>query len=106
MLGYADDAIICTLALRSTVRCTGLDAVRAHWPGTDDGFVALCRLAGLPSGNHLADADDDVLSGLTLRRPALPAPDLARSGHTFACHYRISTLASSLSLMSSSQQPR
>jgi hypothetical protein len=24
-------------------------AVRAHWPGTDDGFAALCRIAGLPS---------------------------------------------------------
>jgi uncharacterized membrane protein YkvA (DUF1232 family) len=47
VLGYADDAIIVALALRSTVRRAGLDAVRAHWPGTDDGFTALCRLAGL-----------------------------------------------------------
>jgi uncharacterized membrane protein YkvA (DUF1232 family) len=46
-LGYADDAIIVTLVLRSTVRRAGLDAVRAHWPGTEDGFAALCRLAGL-----------------------------------------------------------
>jgi hypothetical protein len=29
------------------VRRAGLDAVGAHWPGTDDGFAALCRLAGL-----------------------------------------------------------
>ena|SRR5690349_8662867 len=47
VLGYADDAIIVTFVLRSTVRRAGLDAVRARWPGTDDGFAALCRLTGL-----------------------------------------------------------
>jgi uncharacterized membrane protein YkvA (DUF1232 family) len=47
VLGYADDAIVVTLVLRGTVRRAGLDAVRAHWPGTDDGFAALCRLCGL-----------------------------------------------------------
>jgi uncharacterized membrane protein YkvA (DUF1232 family) len=47
ILGYADDAIIVTLVLRSTVRRAGLDAIRARWPGTDDGFAALCRLTGL-----------------------------------------------------------
>jgi uncharacterized membrane protein YkvA (DUF1232 family) len=48
VLGYADDAIIVTVVLRSTVRRAGLDAVRRHWPGTDDGFTALRRLTGLP----------------------------------------------------------
>jgi uncharacterized membrane protein YkvA (DUF1232 family) len=47
VLGYADDAIIAVVVLRSTVRRAGLDAVRAHWPGTDDGFATVCRLAGL-----------------------------------------------------------
>ncbi len=47
VLGYADDAIIVTAVLRSTVRRAGLEAVRAHWPGTDDGFAAMCRLTGL-----------------------------------------------------------
>jgi uncharacterized membrane protein YkvA (DUF1232 family) len=47
VLGYADDAIIVTAVLRSVVRRAGLDAVRVHWPGTDDGFVAVTRLAGL-----------------------------------------------------------
>jgi uncharacterized membrane protein YkvA (DUF1232 family) len=59
VLGYADDAIIVTLALRSTVRSAGLDTVRAHWPGSDDGFAALCRLTGLPGGSPTADAGDD-----------------------------------------------
>jgi uncharacterized membrane protein YkvA (DUF1232 family) len=47
VLGYADDAIIVTAVLRGVVRRAGIDAVRAQWPGTDDGFAALCRLTGL-----------------------------------------------------------
>lgn len=47
VLGYADDAIIVTAVLRSVVRTAGLDAVRAHWPGTDDGFTAIAQLTGL-----------------------------------------------------------
>ena len=47
VLGYADDAIIVTAILRTVVRRAGLPAVRAHWPGTDDGFAALARLTGL-----------------------------------------------------------
>lgn len=47
VLGYADDAIIVTAVLRGVVRRAGIDAVRAHWPGTDDGFAAVARLAGL-----------------------------------------------------------
>jgi len=35
------------LALRSVVRRVGVEPLRAHWPGTDDGFDTLCRLAGL-----------------------------------------------------------
>src|SRR5690349_52228 len=50
VLGYADDAIIVTAVLRSVVRRAGLDAVRRHWPGTDDGFAALSRLTGLRAG--------------------------------------------------------
>ena len=47
VLGYADDAILVTIVLRSVVRRAGLDAVRAHWPGTDDGFAAVVRITGL-----------------------------------------------------------
>ena len=47
VLGYADDAIIVTAVLRSVVRRAGLDAVRALWPGTEDGFAAVARLTGL-----------------------------------------------------------
>ena len=48
VLGYTDDAIVVVLALRSVVRRVGVEPLRAHWPGTEDGFTALCRLARLP----------------------------------------------------------
>ncbi|QGK68957.1 DUF1232 domain-containing protein [Allosaccharopolyspora coralli] len=48
VLGCADDAIVVAVVLRSVVRRAGLDAVRAHWPGTEDGFAAVCRITGLP----------------------------------------------------------
>jgi len=47
VLGFADDAIIVTAVLRGVVRRAGLDAVRAHWPGTDEGFATVVRLTGL-----------------------------------------------------------
>ncbi|HEY6746865.1 MAG TPA: DUF1232 domain-containing protein [Mycobacteriales bacterium] len=47
VLGYADDAIVVTAVLRTVVRRAGIGAVRAHWPGTEDGFAALSRLTGL-----------------------------------------------------------
>jgi uncharacterized membrane protein YkvA (DUF1232 family) len=49
VLGYADDAIIVSAVLRSVARRTGRDALRAYWPGSEDGFAALCRLTGLPT---------------------------------------------------------
>jgi uncharacterized membrane protein YkvA (DUF1232 family) len=49
VLGYADDAIIVVAVLRSVVRRVGIDQVRAQWTGTDDGFNALSRAAGLAS---------------------------------------------------------
>jgi uncharacterized membrane protein YkvA (DUF1232 family) len=47
VLGYADDAILVALVLRSVVRRAGLDRVRRHWPGSDDGLAAVQRLTGL-----------------------------------------------------------
>jgi uncharacterized membrane protein YkvA (DUF1232 family) len=48
VLGYADDAVVVALALRSVTRHAGADAVERHWPGTPDGLAAIRRLAGLP----------------------------------------------------------
>lgn len=38
VLGYADDAIIVALALRSVTRTAGPDAVQRHWPGSPVGL--------------------------------------------------------------------
>jgi uncharacterized membrane protein YkvA (DUF1232 family) len=50
LLGYADDAILVSLVLRSVVRRAGAPLVRHQWPGTDDGLAALARLTGMQLG--------------------------------------------------------
>ena len=47
VLGYADDAIVVALVLRGVVKRAGIDAVRRHWHGTEEGFDAVARLARL-----------------------------------------------------------
>ena len=49
VVGYADDAIITSLVLRRLIRSAGTERIRAHWPGTADGFDRLCRLLRIPS---------------------------------------------------------
>jgi len=49
VIGFADDALVTSLVLRSVVRRAGPDAVRAHWPGTADGLDALARLCRVPA---------------------------------------------------------
>jgi uncharacterized membrane protein YkvA (DUF1232 family) len=48
VVGYADDAVIVAAVLRSVTRRAGADTIRRHWVGTDEGLVALSRIAGLP----------------------------------------------------------
>lgn len=47
VIGYADDAIVVALALRSVVRAAGPAALDRHWPGTPEGLRAVRRLSGL-----------------------------------------------------------
>jgi uncharacterized membrane protein YkvA (DUF1232 family) len=47
VLGYADDAIIVALVLRSATRAAGSDSLDKHWPGTPEGLSALKRLCRL-----------------------------------------------------------
>jgi uncharacterized membrane protein YkvA (DUF1232 family) len=49
VIGYADDAIVVSLVLRSVVRRAGAPAIHRHWRGTDAGLLAVGRLAGLPA---------------------------------------------------------
>jgi uncharacterized membrane protein YkvA (DUF1232 family) len=50
VLGYADDAIIVALVLRSVARRAGTDALRRHWPGTPEGLEAVVRFVGFSTG--------------------------------------------------------
>ena len=49
VLGYADDAIVVAVALRSVTRHAGPAALDRHWPGTPAGLATLRRLARLPT---------------------------------------------------------
>src|SRR4051794_18394596 len=57
ILGYADDAVIVALVLRSTVRRAGPEALRKHWPGSPEGLAVLRQFAGaiddLPRGGRM-----------------------------------------------------
>jgi uncharacterized membrane protein YkvA (DUF1232 family) len=50
VLGYADDAVLVVLVLRSVTRRAGPEAVARHWAGSPEGLASVLRLAGLPSG--------------------------------------------------------
>ena len=49
VVGYADDVVVVTLALRSVVRAAGPEALERHWPGTPEGLAVVRGLSGLPS---------------------------------------------------------
>jgi uncharacterized membrane protein YkvA (DUF1232 family) len=46
VLGPLDDVVVVIVALRYVRRRVGLDALRALWSGTDDGFAVLGRFMG------------------------------------------------------------
>ena len=48
VVGYADDAVVVAIALRSVARRAGVEAIDRLWPGTPDGLQAVKQLAGLP----------------------------------------------------------
>lgn len=50
VLGYADDAVLVVLVLRSVLRRAGAGALRRHWPGTPEGLEAVLLLAGQRGG--------------------------------------------------------
>jgi uncharacterized membrane protein YkvA (DUF1232 family) len=47
VLGYADDALVVALVLRSVVRTSGPEALAQHWPGTPQGLDLVRRLVGI-----------------------------------------------------------
>ncbi|MDX6309729.1 MAG: hypothetical protein QOI06_2775 [Nocardioidaceae bacterium] len=46
IIGYADDALLVAITLRSTIRHAGPQAIERHWPGTPDGLRTILMLAG------------------------------------------------------------
>jgi len=48
VIGFADDAIVAAVVLRSVVRKAGPDVIRRTWPGTETGLRTLWLVARLP----------------------------------------------------------
>jgi uncharacterized membrane protein YkvA (DUF1232 family) len=46
VLGYADDAIVVAIALRSVIRHAGYEPISRHWPGSPEGLTVVERLVG------------------------------------------------------------
>lgn len=46
VIGYADDAVVVALLLRSVIRAAGVEALTSHWPGSPEGLATVSRLAG------------------------------------------------------------
>lgn len=58
VIGYADDAVIMIIALRSVVRRTGAETLTRHWPGSPQGLGALLSVAGIAPSDTLDGALD------------------------------------------------
>ncbi|MEU4625186.1 YkvA family protein [Actinoplanes sp. NPDC023801] len=54
VIGYADDAIIVALTLRSVARRAGSSALHRHWPGSPAGLAAVLRTAGVRTDGDAA----------------------------------------------------
>jgi uncharacterized membrane protein YkvA (DUF1232 family) len=46
VIGPLDDIVVTAIVLRWVGRRVGIDALRAHWPGSEEGFGLVLRLLG------------------------------------------------------------
>ena len=46
VIGPLDDIVVTAIVLRWVGRRVGVDALRAHWPGSDEGFALVLRSLG------------------------------------------------------------
>lgn len=47
VVGQLDDLVVARQALKLLTQSAGVDVLREHWGGTDDGFALVMRVAGL-----------------------------------------------------------
>jgi uncharacterized membrane protein YkvA (DUF1232 family) len=52
VIGYADDAVIVALVLRSVIKRAGAGAVGKHWPGSPAGLDVILKAAGPVKGRQ------------------------------------------------------
>ena len=59
LIGFADDAVVVALALRSVVRRAGPHALERHWTGDAAGLRVVARLAGIGQAEQTAERPTD-----------------------------------------------
>jgi len=72
VLGYADDAVVVALVLRSVARRAGHQALERSWPGTPEGLAAVLTLCRI-------DPQADPRTGLRTDGPATAPPRVRTS---------------------------
>lgn len=58
LIGPLDDVVVAAIVLRWVGRRIGLEALRAHWPGTPEGFALILRLLGRAADSGGQPASD------------------------------------------------
>lgn len=72
VLGYADDAVVVALVLRSVARRAGRDAIVRRWPGSAEGLAAVLVLCGIDA-RPAPDRGDAASSGTGSAGPSEPS---------------------------------
>jgi uncharacterized membrane protein YkvA (DUF1232 family) len=58
VIGPLDDIVVAAIVLRWVGRRIGVEALRAHWPGTPEGFALVLRLLGRSADSGQQPAPD------------------------------------------------
>jgi uncharacterized membrane protein YkvA (DUF1232 family) len=70
VLGFADDAILAIVVLRSVVKRAGVEPIQRHWSGTPEGLSALARLCRLPELDPISSPSPPEVAGTRTDRAA------------------------------------
>ena len=82
VLGYADDAVVVALVLRSVARRAGRQALERSWPGTPEGLavvLTLCRIEVRSAAHGEAVAPGPEGSGTSPATRFVGVPDTPRT---------------------------
>ena len=81
VIGFADNAVVAAWALRSTVRLSGPDTIKDHWPGNPAGLDLLYRALRVAPpqgrGEQATSTEQDGSHGSEIAPPTDQYPETA-----------------------------